>query len=99
MPTREIPMRRPILGLAAVLCLAWTQSTSAMMGWHGKGNPKVPVSCSNWPEGIAELANRKDRSGGYWVNASDWFHYNGDVVAFNDFLARYATLKSLPPRL
>lgn len=83
-----------MVALAATLAAA--QRVTAMAGTHGKGDPKHPISCSRWPKGVAELANRTDRIGGHWINANDWFHYSGDAKAFNDFLAGYARLEGKP---
>lgn len=82
--------------VALVLMLTGAQAASAMGGTHGKGAPKKPVSVSTWPKGVAGLANREDRTGGYWINASDWFYYAGDAKAFNEFLQQYAKVQGTP---
>ena len=73
-----------------LLSFGCTQAAHALAGQHGKGDPKRPISASSWPAGVSVLANREDRIGGHWVNASDWFQYAGDAKAFNDFLSGYA---------
>lgn len=89
--------KRLVVGFVAlVLMLTGAQAAFAMGGTHGKGDPKKPISVSTWPKGVAALANREDRIGGHWINASDWFHYAGDAKAFNEFLQQYAKTQGTP---
>ena len=67
--------------LAGGLLLGGAQSTLAMRFEHGKGDPAKPISNSGWPQGVKELANRKDRIAGYAINAADWFYYAGSAKA------------------
>lgn len=57
------------------------------------------VGQNDWPAGLAELLNADGRVGGFFVNASDWFFFQGDAKTFNAWLAKYATLKDTPLRL
>jgi len=91
-------MKKQLVGFVALalMMLISAPAALAMGGTHGKGDPKKPISVSNWPQGVATLANRADRIGGYWINSSDWFHYAGDVKAFNEFLQQYAKIQGTP---
>ena len=79
-------LRIQIAGLAALLL---TTSVALGLGADHVG----PVGCSAWPKGLSELANRKDRVHGYFVNFTDVFFYSGDTEALNDFLAAYGKLQ------
>lgn len=62
--------------------------------------PGRPVGrASYWPEGLGQLVDRENRVHGFFVNASDFFYFTGDVNAFNEFLEQYAMLKDTPLRL
>lgn len=47
-----------------------------------------------WPKGLTDLANRRDRVHGYFVNREDIFFYSGNTKAFNDFLVGYSKLEN-----
>ncbi|HEU4752900.1 MAG TPA: hypothetical protein VFU47_07300, partial [Armatimonadota bacterium] len=79
-----------ILALAALL--AGSHVVWAMGGTHGRGNPKHPIAVSGWPEGVRELANLENRVSGHWVNAADYFFYEGDAAAFNRFIEAYGKI-------
>ena len=66
----------------------------ALGGDHPKGQPP-PIS-PDWPEGLKELVNSEGYLGGYFVNANDFFQFEGDSHTFNNFLQRYAQLKDTP---
>jgi len=80
--------RRMVLGTLIALALP------ALALGLGADHPLGPVGrASYWPEGLQELANRKDRVHGFFVNAEDFFFYTGDTKALNEFLRDYAKLK------
>lgn len=91
-------MRKYNVGLLALFGVvafmaAGSRAAVAMAGKHGKGDPKHPISASFWPKGVEVVANRTDRFGGYWINASDVFYYAGDAKDFNEFLQQYAKVQ------
>ena len=66
--------------LAAVLLALLAAAAGPARAWgssHGKADPGSPVWNPGWPEGVRALANQRNRTGGYWVNSSDWFRYRG----------------------
>jgi hypothetical protein len=76
--------------VTALVVLALPSFLMALGGDHPDGNVD---KASYWTEGMLELANRKDRVHGYFVNTSDVFFYAGDAKALNDFLRDYAKLQ------
>lgn len=89
-------MKKSFRLLTSISLVLIAAAAFAMGGTYGKGDPVNPISQSNWQAGISELANRADRIDGYWINASDWFHYAGDAKGFNKFLEKYAKLANTP---
>ena len=61
----------------------------------GSDHPKQPVNNDKWPKGLADLVNADNRVHGYFVNWQDVFFFKGDTVAINDFLDKYAQLRSV----
>ena len=92
MRTRRLPFLVP--GLALAVCAA------TALGLGSDHPADQPVTGQNgWPAGLAELLNAGGRVGGFFVNASDWFFFQGDAKAFNAWLEKYAALKDTPLRL
>jgi hypothetical protein len=85
--------RYAITTAALLWVVGAAQTTWAIGGQFGKGNPRSPIRNSTWPVGTEILANRADRSGGFWINSLDTFFYSGDVRAFNAFLQQYAKVQ------
>lgn len=93
-------MIRRFVGIGVLAAtLAFGGVAYALGSVHGKGDPQAPISASHWPQGVAALVNRTDRVGGFWVNWSDEFFYQGDARAFNAFLRDYASLGLTPRKL
>jgi len=92
MRTRQLPFL--VAGLALAACVA----TAFGLGSDIPADHPV-VSQNGWPAGLAELLNAGGRVGGFFVNANDWFFFQGDAKAFNAWLEKYAALKDTPLRL
>lgn len=98
---KRLVKKQQVWLVSLVLLVTGTQMMAgtpalAMAGTYGKADLKQPLANSNWPPGVAALANRPERSGGHWLNANDWFEYTGDGKAFNAFLRQYATVQGTP---
>ena len=81
------------VGVTGIFLLT-LKNARAMAGEYGRGDPKHPISNSGWPIGLDVVANRVDRIGGYWVNASDTFYFSGNAADFNNFLKDYSRVQS-----
>ncbi len=92
MRTRRLPFLVP--GLALAVCAA----TALGLGADHPADQPVGGS-SGWPPALLDLVNSKGRVGGFFVNANDWFFFQGDAKAFNAWLEKYAALKDTPLRL
>lgn len=87
-------MRRTVFFAAAGVLLAVSiQSAFGLAGSHPRG---LPVNNPEWPKELQGLVNRENRAGGYFVNANDFFFFQGDTAAVNEFLGAYAKLKDTP---
>jgi hypothetical protein len=85
-------MARFFLFALALSCWVFTTTEAFALG---SDHPKGPVDGNaQWPEGLKDLINRKDRVHGYWVNETDVFFYDGDTLAFNQFMDGYSKLKN-----
>jgi hypothetical protein len=84
----------------AILALLLLASTALALGaLYGRGNPKEPMGASHYPKGFSELANQANRFGGYFVNASDWFFYEGKTADFQEFAKKYVKIEGYKPRI
>ena len=69
----------------------------AAFPWASEHPAGVPIGQHpEWPAGLADLVNAAGRVYGYWVNANDWFFYEGDTGDFTAFLKKYSALKGTP---
>jgi hypothetical protein len=72
---------------ALALTLALTTAASALRREWGPWKTEGNIGASFWPKGADALVNRKERIGGFMVNAFDHLRYEGDTKALNAFLA------------
>ncbi len=92
MRTRRLTFFVPGLALAACVATA--------LGLGSDIPAEHPVGAQDgWPAGLADLLNSGGRVGGFFVNANDWFFFQGDAKAFNAWLEKYAALKDTPLQL
>ncbi len=90
-------MTRAILVVFALVC--WALLVREAFGL-GSDHPQGPVAGNKgWPAGLKELANRRERVHGFWVNETDVFFYDGDTRAFNRFLEAYGKLNNTALRV
>ena len=48
-----------------------------------------------WPEGMKELANTRNRIGGFFEKVEDTFFFAGSATEFNAFLIDYSTIRDI----
>ena len=88
-------MKKTLLAVLMVLMLC-AAPAFGLGGGHPKGRP---MRQPDWPEGLEAVVNSDRRVGGYFVNANDFFHYDGDAIDVNAFLAAAAAVKKTPLRI
>jgi len=82
-------MRRPIcLSIALLVLVGAAPSAYGMGGDHPEDRPVG--GSPDWPQGVVKLANHGNRIHGFWVNATDFFFYDGNTDVLNAFLEQYA---------
>ncbi len=90
---KDLKNKYLLVASLGVLILAATVYVFPMAGSHPKG--KMHIS-KDWPKNIEPLINCDERISGMWVNANDFFMYQGDTRALNRFLADYRKLENTP---
>ncbi len=89
-------MRRMIVLAAVVSMLV----TTLAFGLGGDYSPKDPVGKNTkWPAGLHALITSRPFVHGYFVNADDYFFYQGDEAALNVFLAQCGQIQGAPLKL
>lgn len=83
---------RTLRTLIIVLLLALVCASTALPMAAEYDNGPVRGDHLNWPAGLADLLNSRERVYAYWFNWFDYFYYSGDTAAFNAFLKRYAQM-------
>ncbi len=54
-------------------------------------------AASNWPDGLADLVNCRERGYGYFVNFWDHFYFEGDTASLNAFLRKVGEIRRPQP--
>lgn len=87
------PQHRILLLLVFMLCVATGGAWAARMESFGN-KPVAEEDCYRaWP-GIMVLINDTCRVFSSWTNGDEYFYYRGDTDKLNDFLIRFAAMKS-----
>jgi len=81
--------------LSAALAASAAQPAGALASEHPSG--KKLYAASNWPEGLADLVNCKERVYGYFVKFWDHFYFEGDTASLNSFLRKLGEIRQPQP--
>ena len=89
-------MRRVFLkgGTAAALVLCMCSFAFALGGDYPEG--PLTQQHTDWPTGLFDLANSRERVSGNWVNSNDFFFYRGDAESLKGFLEVYGKVRDTP---
>ena len=68
-------------------------ATGPVFGLGGDIPSDKPYTNDKWPEGVNGLVNTPNWVHGLFVNAADYFYFEGDHEMFLNFLRRYSKVK------
>jgi len=86
-------MRTLRISVAVILLtLVCAIQAFCLAGEYDKGR----LGNKDWPAGLADLLNSRERVYAYWFNWFDYFYYSGDTDAFNAFLKQYSRFEVTP---
>lgn len=81
--------------LSAAIAASAAEPAGALASEHPAG--KTLHAASNWPDGLADLVNCRERVYGYFVNFWDCFYFEGDTASLNAFLQKLGGIHQPQP--
>ncbi len=84
-----------LAAFSAALAATAAGSACALASEHPAG--QTLNAASNWPDGLMELVNCKERVYGYFVNFWDYFYFEGDTASLNAFLQKLGDIRHPQP--